>query len=612
LKESEVIMPQFPPPPPSEGDFPPPPPDDVPPPPPPSGDNTAWTPPPSPPAGEAAAPVSKNIPNVPVVRQPMSRNAKLNWVTAILLVALGYGGYQGYRHLNRYPKETAVRNFVEKQLAIPGQKVVDVSAKPVASGSSSGGFNLIGKWHGQMSDGTALGDIFQNNNNVTIQIDNVNFPGSYALRQSSPYWEIDIKDLKNGSYNGTTVTVPSYLNEGTVRAILQPISADSFKIEYNDTGDARPTTFDKDAIVMTRTGTAPAASAQNNTPAPPPVGVRLAFTATLEMTEPLFAKIPVEQYMQQQGADPMVFHKIQSILNGPNAARLREISGVSDPVTNFTGKTIVRETFSPGHRYTSSGVIKAIRQDGKWQLTLVSGPNPDKDAPAFGYSLSDFKGEVLSTNQPDQLKEINDLISRANDTLQKLQQAQEQNRQEMLAAQKAARLAAQREAQQKRAAAEAARQQPQSATGSSVNAAPAQTPAAAAAVATNINNGSVSSGTSITVSTLDMIDTSSSLQPFYRATTTRDINLSDGTTIPAGSDAKLIVFANGANYQMRLDSLAANGKNIPLNTDTFNVGTVGQGSSPVKIGFGGVSFDTGGLFKSGKIKPGKLYTFHQQ
>jgi hypothetical protein len=492
-------MPGFPPPPPSEGDFPPPP-DDFPPPPPwnhvppppppddvlpplppppPSGVNPAWVPPPSPPAGGAAPHVSNPIPEVPVVRQPMSRSAKLGWVTAILLLVLGYGGYLGYQHLNRYPKEKEVRDFVEKQLAIPSQKVVDVSAKPVDAGNST-----------------------------------------------------------------------------------------------------------------------------------PPVGVQLAFTATMEMTEALFATIPVQQFMQQQGADPMVFRKIQSILNGPNAARLREISGVSGPVTDFTGKMIVRETFSEGHRYTSSGMIKAIRQDGKWQLTLLSGPNPDKDAPAFGYRLSDLKGEILSTNQPDQLKIINDLISSASDTLQKLQKAQEQNRQEMLASQNAAQLAAQQEAQQKRAAAEAAHQQP--AAGSSVNTAPAQTPAAGVAATTTINNVSVSSGTTITVSTLDTIDTSSSLQPFYRATTTTDINLSDGTTIPTGSDAKLIVFANGANYQMRLDSLTANGINILLNTDVFNIGTVGQGSSTVKIGFGGLSFSTGSLFKSSRIKPGKQFTFHQQ
>jgi hypothetical protein len=409
----------------------------------------------------------------------MSRGAKLGWVTAILLVALGYVGYLGHQHLNRYPKEKEVRDFVEKQLAIPGQKVVDVTAKPVDSGSS-----------------------------------------------------------------------------------------------------------------------------------PSPAGVQLAFTATMEMTEALFAPIPVQQLMQQQGADPMVFRKIQSILNGPNAARLREISGVSGPVTDFTGKTIVGETVSQGHRYTSSGMIKAIRQDGQWQLILASGPIPDKDAPAFGNRLSDFQGEVWSTNQPDQLKEITDLIGDANDVLQKLQQAQAQNRQEMLAAQNAAQLAAQQEAQQKRAAAAAARQQP--AASSSVNAAPAQTPAAGAAAPATINHVLVSSGTPITVSTLDTIDTSASLQPFYRATTTRDINLSDGTTIPMGSDAKLIVFTNAAAYQMRLDSLTANGRNITLNTDIFKVGTVGQSSSPLKIGFGGISLNTGDLFKSSRIKPGKLFTFHQQ
>jgi hypothetical protein len=63
---------------------------------------------------------------------------------------------------------------------------------------------------------------------------------------------------------------------------------------------------------------------------------------------------------------------------------------------------------------------------------------------------------------------------------------------------------------------------------------------------------------------------------------------------------------------MRLDSLIANGRNIPLNTDIFNVGTVGRGSSPVKIGFGGISLNTGGLFKPSRTGPGKLFTFHQQ
>jgi hypothetical protein len=268
--------------------------------------------------------------------------------------------------------------------------------------------------------------------------------------------------------------------------------------------------------------------------------VQMDFVATMESTEALYERVSADQYIQQQGDDPAVFRKIQWILNGPNAAKLRELSGNAGPAEDFNGKTLVRETTPKGRRYRSSGVINALHRGGQWQMAIVSGPKPDKDGPV-GYKLSFFNGEVLSLSQPDQAKKINDLISRASQTLQSLQQAQQQYQSDLLAAQPAG-------------------QQHSSGAGANQGTSPA------ASTGYNVNFVIIPRGTVLEVTTSEAVDTSK-LQGFYSAAAAADIALPGTAGVSRGSPAQFVVAKVGNAFQMRLRSLIVNGLWVPVNTE---------------------------------------------
>jgi hypothetical protein len=311
--------------------------------------------------------------------------------------------------------------------------------------------------------------------------------------------------------------------------------------------------------------------------------VQLDFVATMELTEALYERVSPDQYIQQQGADPAVFRKIQFILNGPNAAKVRDLAGIYGQVQDFNGKTLVQEATPKGHRYTSSGIINALRKSGQWQMAFGAGPMPDKDAPA-GYKLSFFKGDVLSLSQADQAKKINDLISQAGQTLQNLQQAQQRYRASQLAAQQAAR-------QQSAPAAGAVR----------VSGATQSTPAAnpwtpVARGDSYVNIVAIPPGTVIEVTTQEAVDTSN-LQELYGAATTAAIALPRGTWVSKGSLARLTILKVGNALQIRLGSLVVNGAWVPLNTDSISLDTTAQGGATAN--------------QKLVIDAGKSYKFHQ-
>ena len=316
--------------------------------------------------------------------------------------------------------------------------------------------------------------------------------------------------------------------------------------------------------------------------------VQLDFVATLELTEALYERVSTDQYIQQQGADAGVFRKIQLILNGPNAAKLRDLAGIYGQVEDFNGKTLVREETSKGHRYTSSGIINALRQGGQWQMALGSVTMAGKDAPV-GYKSSFFKGEVLSLSQADQAKKINDLISQAGQTLQKLQEAQQQYRANQLAAQQAA------VARQQRATTVGALRVsgPNPSTQGAIQWTP---PPPVARADSYVNIVAIPPGTVIEVTTQQAVDTSN-LQGPYGAATAADIRLPGGTRVSKGSLARLTILKVGDAVQMRLGSLVVNGAWVPLNTDSILLGTAAQG---------GPSANQNLL-----IDAGKSYKFHQ-
>jgi hypothetical protein len=400
----------------------------------------------------------------------MTSNQKLAFVGLAVVIVIGAGAYWGWQYLHRYPGKEEVSRFVSEQLTAPGQRVVEVTSKPLAAGASSLG-----------------------SPNITI-------------------------------------------NSGT------------------------PAAF--------------SALARYNAIAPRAGLVQMDFVATMESTEALYERVPTDQYIQEQGADPAVFRKIQWILNGANAAKLRELAGIAGPVEDFKGKTLVREATPKGHRYPSSGVINALRQGGQWQMAIASGPKPEKDAPV-GYRLSFYNGQVLSLSQADQAKNINDLISQAGHTLQSLQQAQEQYRTDLLAAQQAGR-------RQRSAAAGPRRLSDASQRTSPVD-----------STYSDLKIVTIPRGTVFEVTTQDAVDTSN-LQGFYGAAIAADIAEAG---VSKGSPARFIVAKVGNSFQMRLSSLVANGLWVPVNTEWISLGSIAQGGSIAN--------------QKLVINAGKSYKFHQ-
>jgi hypothetical protein len=191
-------------------------------------------------------------------------------------------------------------------------------------------------------------------------------------------------------------------------------------------------------------------------------------------------------------------------------------------------------------------------------MAIVSGPKPDKDGPV-GYKLSFFNGEVLSLSQPDQAKKINDLISRASQTLQSLQDAQQQYQSDLLAARQAA---AQRH----------------SGAGSQGLSGANQETAPVPSKGYNVNFVTIPRGTVFEVTTSEAVDTTK-LQGFYNAAAAADIALPGSAGVSKGSAAQVVVAKVGNAFQMRLQSLIVNGLWVPLNTEWISLGPIAQGSS---------------------------------
>jgi hypothetical protein len=401
----------------------------------------------------------------------MGAAQKLAGIGVAAVIVIGAGAYWGYEYLHRNPSNEEVLNFAREHMAVPGQKIVEISTGPVPPGTST-------IHTGSFSSGTKAG----------------------------------FSDLAN--YNAA----------------------------------------------------APRAGV-----------VQMKFTATVESTEALYDRVATDQYIQQQGGDPAVFRKIQGILRGPNAATIRDLAGITGPVDDFNGKTLIHEVTPQGHRYTTTGIINALRQGGQWQMAVAFGPLPDKDAPV-GYKLSSFNGQVLSLSQPDQAKKINGLINQAAATLQSLQQAQARYRANLQATQQLAK-------QQRAAPAGPAH------IGTS---SPGASPPAHGY--SSLNMVSIPPGTVIQVTTDEAVDTSN-LRRWYNAETAVDIALPDAAGVSKGSSARVTIVKVGNAFQVRLNSLVVNGAWVTLNTDQISLGTIAPSGST-----------TG---QKQVIDAGQSYQFHQ-
>ena len=171
----------------------------------------------------------------------------------------------------------------------------------------------------------------------------------------------------------------------------------------------------------------------------------LKFTATVELTEPLFTQVASADYLTQQGADPLVFKRIGDILGGQGSPRLRELAGLKDSVANLNDVALLRESSPTGHRHTVAGKIVATRADNLWKIGFMQGFAADSQPPV-GRKLSEYRGDVLVLDRPQDAEKARSIVANAGDVLKRLEPARaqwvkeeaektEQKRQERLAAQ---------------------------------------------------------------------------------------------------------------------------------------------------------------------------------
>src|SRR5262245_4899089 len=89
--------------------------------------------------------------------------------------------------------------------------------------------DLFGTWTGIAPDGTRVSYTFTEDGSVVNTVKEKGFKfrfgshglkAKYAIREGNPYWELDIFDFKD-----------FHLTEIVFRGILEPISANEFKME---------------------------------------------------------------------------------------------------------------------------------------------------------------------------------------------------------------------------------------------------------------------------------------------------------------------------------------------------------------------------------------------
>ena len=118
------------------------------------------------------------------------------------------------------------------------------------SAAETNKFNLLGEWQGKAKNGTIVRYAFKPGGDVVWTVEEPSFKrmmpngltAKFTVRETSPLWELDIDRFKDERFG-----------EVTMRAILQPISATSFKMEGKPSNRGeRPKAFTDEAIVFER------------------------------------------------------------------------------------------------------------------------------------------------------------------------------------------------------------------------------------------------------------------------------------------------------------------------------------------------------------------------
>ncbi len=134
------------------------------------------------------------------------------------------------------------------------------------------------------------------------------------------------------------------------------------------------------------------------------------FTAKAELTEPRYVRVPMDEYLRQQGVDPDISRKIDQILSLPNAKHILAKAHIKMGQVNGRERILIKESASIGLRYTYAGDIKASRQ-GKWAFAINGIPRSDDLPP--GQRLDQYGTQTLRVDNPENAEELKRLAGGA-------------------------------------------------------------------------------------------------------------------------------------------------------------------------------------------------------
>ena len=116
-----------------------------------------------------------------------------------------------------------------------------------------------------------------------------------------------------------------------------------------------------------------------------------------------------------------MYDRIKQVLSGPGGDWIRNDAGLTTNVESVTGLVLLRESTKAQSRFTATGDIQAQRPVRAWEIHVA---NVQVNASPVGSLRSQFTGNVLLLDRPDDVQKFKTSLADALATLTTLQQSQ--------------------------------------------------------------------------------------------------------------------------------------------------------------------------------------------
>ncbi|MDR2675133.1 MAG: hypothetical protein LBC18_09790 [Opitutaceae bacterium] len=148
--------------------------------------------------------------------------------------------------------------------------------------------------------------------------------------------------------------------------------------------------------------------------------------ATAKLPDALYEPVEARAYLADElKFDMSVPEKIERLLSGPGAARIRQLAGVDPKDNGLPGSlSLVRETAPAGTKVEFDVTMSATLTNAGWRAR-VTGSAP-VTAPPGGRPLGGFGGRVLDVSRESDVEQIRRIVSRGGETLARLEKARAQ------------------------------------------------------------------------------------------------------------------------------------------------------------------------------------------